>query len=112
MATYDHHRHKGREIDISLGRVSGRRVRDGNVVHVHPPGRALRPAVIMPACNAGLTIETVFARTRPAAREHILRYAVVDHGSAEDTGRALERIRVALAGVVLLRDTVNRGGTR
>jgi glycosyltransferase involved in cell wall biosynthesis len=65
--------------------------------------------VIMPAYNAGLTIENVFARIPPAARERIARYVVVDDGSTDDTGRAVERIRAALADVVLLRHSVNRG---
>jgi len=65
--------------------------------------------VIMPAYNAGLTIENVFARIPPAARERIARYVVVDDGSTDDTGRAVERIRAALAEVVLLRHSVNRG---
>jgi glycosyltransferase involved in cell wall biosynthesis len=65
--------------------------------------------VIMPAYNAGLTIENVFARIPPPARERIARYVVVDDGSTDDTGRAVERIRGALAGVVLLRHPVNRG---
>jgi glycosyltransferase involved in cell wall biosynthesis len=65
--------------------------------------------VIMPAYNAGQTIENVFARIPPAARARIARYVVVDDGSTDDTGRAVERIRAALAGVVLLRHPVNRG---
>lgn len=65
--------------------------------------------VIMPAYNAGQTIEKVFARIPPAARERVARYVVVDDGSTDDTSAAAERIRATLPGMVLLRHPVNRG---
>jgi glycosyltransferase involved in cell wall biosynthesis len=65
--------------------------------------------VIMPAYNAGRTIEKVFRRIPPAARERIVRYVVVDDGSTDDTAAALGRLRDAYPNLVVLRHGVNRG---
>ncbi len=65
--------------------------------------------VIMPAYNAGRTIENVFSRIPPEARKRIGRYVVVDDGSTDDTGAALERLRMAYPNLVTLRHGVNRG---
>jgi glycosyltransferase involved in cell wall biosynthesis len=65
--------------------------------------------VIMPAYNAGRTIERVFARIPPAARERIERYVVVNDGSGDDTEAALGRLLRSFPGLVILRHPVNRG---
>jgi glycosyltransferase involved in cell wall biosynthesis len=48
--------------------------------------------VVMPAYNAGATIEKVFARIPKGALRRITRYVVVDDGSTDDTRKALTRI--------------------
>ncbi len=65
--------------------------------------------VIMPAYNAGRTIEGVFARIPAVARERISRYVVVDDGSTDDTALALERLREGVPTLVTLRHPTNRG---
>ena len=51
-----------------------------------------RVFVLVPAYNAGATVEKVFARIPDAARRRISRYVVVDDGSTDDTAAALRRI--------------------
>jgi glycosyltransferase involved in cell wall biosynthesis len=65
--------------------------------------------VLMPAYNAGQTIERVFQRIPPAARERIARYVVVNDGSTDDTDQALERLQAAWPQLVPLRHPTNRG---
>lgn len=65
--------------------------------------------VIMPAYNAGATIEKVFARVPGEARRRIARYVVVDDGSADDTVAAVERLRQRQGNLVLLRHERNKG---
>jgi glycosyltransferase involved in cell wall biosynthesis len=65
--------------------------------------------VIMPAYNAGKTIERVFERIPPAARDRISRYVVVDDGSTDDTQAALARLGVRYPNLVSLRHDRNRG---
>ena len=65
--------------------------------------------VIMPAYNAGATIEKVFARIPAQARERIAQYAVVDDGSTDDTAAAVERLQQQYAGLVALKHSVNKG---
>ena len=65
--------------------------------------------VLMPAYNAGATIERVFARIPAAVRERIRRYVVVNDGSTDDTEAALERLRTTVPGLVVLRHEKNRG---
>jgi glycosyltransferase involved in cell wall biosynthesis len=65
--------------------------------------------VIMPAYNAGRTIENVFARVPAQAQQRIDRYVVVNDGSSDQTEEALERVRRTLPGLVVLRHPVNRG---
>jgi glycosyltransferase involved in cell wall biosynthesis len=48
--------------------------------------------VVMPAYNAGETIEKVFARIPKEALGRIRRYVVVNDGSTDDTKKALTRI--------------------
>jgi glycosyltransferase involved in cell wall biosynthesis len=65
--------------------------------------------VIMPAYNAGRTIERVLSRIPQEARQRIVRYVVVDDGSTDDTGAALDRLRGAYPTLVTLRHPTNRG---
>ncbi len=65
--------------------------------------------VIVPAYNAGKTIEGVFARIPEEARQRINRYVVVDDGSTDDTREALDRIAAELPDLVILNHPENRG---
>jgi glycosyltransferase involved in cell wall biosynthesis len=65
--------------------------------------------VIMPAYNAGATIERVFDRIPPEARSRITRYVVVDDGSTDDTQAALGRLANRYPDLVMLRHDRNRG---
>jgi len=70
---------------------------------------AERVFVLMPAYNAGATIEKVFTRIPAEARDRIRRYVVVDDGSRDDTAAALARLRRAFPALVTLDHGVNRG---
>jgi glycosyltransferase involved in cell wall biosynthesis len=65
--------------------------------------------IIMPAYNAGRTIERVFERIPPDVRSRITRYVVVDDGSTDDTQAALARVRDRFPGLVVLQHDRNRG---
>ena len=52
--------------------------------------------VVIPAYNAGATVEKVFARIPAQVRERVRRYVVVNDGSIDDTETALERLRTLL----------------
>jgi glycosyltransferase involved in cell wall biosynthesis len=65
--------------------------------------------VLMPAYNAGATVEKVFARIPPEARERISRYVVVDDGSTDDTSLALVRLQKEFPNLVLLWHSGNKG---
>ena len=65
--------------------------------------------VIMPAYNAGRTIERVFERIPPEARDRITRYVVVDDGSTDGTQAALARLGSRYPTLVALRHERNRG---
>jgi len=65
--------------------------------------------LIVPAYNAGQTIEAVFARIPAAAKARIIRYVVVNDGSRDDTEEALTRLGTTLPNLVILRHPVNRG---
>ena len=65
--------------------------------------------IIMPAYNAGRTIERVFDRIPPGVGERISRYVVVDDGSTDDTGAALARLARRYPTLVALRHERNRG---
>lgn len=65
--------------------------------------------VLMPAYNAGATVEKVFARIPAAVRERVERYVVVNDGSSDDTAAALDRLRTQFPNLVALRHEVNRG---
>jgi glycosyltransferase involved in cell wall biosynthesis len=65
--------------------------------------------VLMPAYNAGATIEAVFARIPAEAQRRIRRYVVVNDGSKDDTAAALDRLRGRVPGLVVLTHPTNRG---
>jgi glycosyltransferase involved in cell wall biosynthesis len=65
--------------------------------------------IVMPAYNAGATIEKVFARIPEQARDRIERYVVVNDGSTDDTSQALDRLRVEFSNLVILQHDQNRG---
>jgi glycosyltransferase involved in cell wall biosynthesis len=65
--------------------------------------------VLMPAYNAGATIERVFARIPSEAKRRIHRYVVVNDGSKDDTAVALARLQKGFPGLVVLTHETNRG---
>ena len=65
--------------------------------------------VLMPAYNAGSTIERVFDRIPPEARARIRRYVVVNDGSKDDTAEALRRLESRFPNLVVLTHEKNRG---
>ncbi len=65
--------------------------------------------VIMPAYNAGQTVERVFGRIPPEADRRISRFVVVNDGSTDDTAAALARLRERNARLVVLNHECNRG---
>src|SRR5450755_3283136 len=65
--------------------------------------------VLMPAYNAGATIERVFARIPPEARRRIRRYVAVNDGSSDDTAEALKRLEREFPNFTVLTHEVNRG---
>ncbi|HYL76130.1 MAG TPA: glycosyltransferase family 2 protein [Bryobacteraceae bacterium] len=65
--------------------------------------------VLMPAYNAGATIEKVFARIPAEARARIKRYVVVNDGSKDDTAAALGRLEREIPSLVALTHPVNLG---
>jgi len=65
--------------------------------------------VLMPAYNAGATVEKVFARIPAAARERIRRYAVVNDGSKDDTAQALARLEKQFPNLTVINHDGNRG---
>ena len=65
--------------------------------------------VLMPAYNAGATIERVFARIPPEAARRIRRYVVVNDGSKDDTAAALARLLREVPNLVVLTHATNQG---
>ena len=65
--------------------------------------------ILMPAYNAGRTIEKVFARVPPEARQRIRRYVAVNDGSTDNTAAALLRLQKELPNLVVLNHASNRG---
>ena len=65
--------------------------------------------VIMPAYNAGRTIERVFERIPAEAHDRITRYVVVDDGSTDDTHAVLAKLTGRYPSLVSLRHERNRG---
>ena len=68
-----------------------------------------RVFVLMPAYNAGATVEKVFARIPDQARRRIVRYVAVNDGSQDDTSAALARVQLQFPSLVVLDHGVNRG---
>lgn len=65
--------------------------------------------VLMPAYNAGPTVERVFSRIPSVARARIGGYVVVDDGSTDDTREALGRVMRDFPTLVALEHGENRG---
>ena len=65
--------------------------------------------VLMPAYNAGATLERVFERIPDVARRRIKRYVAVNDGSKDDTATALARVQSWLPELTVLNHEVNRG---
>jgi glycosyltransferase involved in cell wall biosynthesis len=65
--------------------------------------------ILMPAYNAGATIENVFKRIPAAVRDRIRRYVVVNDGSTDDTEAALGRVRTQFPDLVVLTHAKNKG---
>ena len=65
--------------------------------------------VLMPAYNAGATVERVFARIPDEARRRIARYVAVNDGSTDDTAAALARLTHEFPNLVVLEHESNKG---
>jgi glycosyltransferase involved in cell wall biosynthesis len=65
--------------------------------------------VLMPAYNAGGTIEKVFARIPAEAKSRISRYVAVNDGSKDDTQAALARLQAEWPGLTVMTHESNRG---
>ena len=65
--------------------------------------------VLMPAYNAGATVEKVFERIPPEAKRRIRRYVAVNDGSKDDTAEALARLEKTFPDLVVLNHETNRG---
>jgi len=65
--------------------------------------------IVMPAFNAGATIEKVFSRIPEQVRGRIERYVVVNDGSTDDTNEALYRLHAEFPNLVILQHDQNRG---
>lgn len=70
---------------------------------------AERIDLIIPAYNAGRTIEGVFRRISDGARRRLRRAIVVDDGSSDDTPAALDRVRKDWPELLVLKHPRNRG---
>lgn len=68
-----------------------------------------RVFVVMPAYNAGGTIERVFARFPAEVDARIAQYVVVNDGSTDDTQAAIDRLCDRIPKLAALRHDVNRG---
>jgi len=65
--------------------------------------------IVMPAYNAGKTIERVFARIPDEVQKRVKQYIVVDDGSTDNTQEALSRIAQNFPDLVVLKHPKNRG---
>jgi len=65
--------------------------------------------IIMPAYNAGATIESVFARIPDVVRDRISQYVVVNDGSIDDTADALGRLKQRCSSLVVIEHETNKG---
>lgn len=70
---------------------------------------AERIDLIIPAYNAGRTIEGIFRRISDGARRRLRRAIVVDDGSSDDTLAALDRVRKDWPELLVLKHPRNRG---
>src|SRR5579872_7075148 len=65
--------------------------------------------ILMPAYNAGRTIERVFDRIPAEAKRRIRRYVAVNDGSQDDTAQVLTRLQNSFPSLVVLTHDQNRG---
>jgi len=65
--------------------------------------------IIMPAYNAGKTIERVFARIPDPVKKRVRRYVVVNDGCSDDTDAALDRLEKRYTDLVVLKHEKNLG---
>ena len=65
--------------------------------------------IIMPAYNAGKTIERVFARIPAPVKKRVRRYVVVNDGCSDDTDAALDRLVKRYTDLVVLKHEKNLG---
>jgi glycosyltransferase involved in cell wall biosynthesis len=65
--------------------------------------------IIMPAYNAGATIEKVFKRIPPDFKNKVERYIVVDDGSIDNTQAVLDILCREFPNLTVLRHETNRG---
>jgi glycosyltransferase involved in cell wall biosynthesis len=68
-----------------------------------------RVFVVIPAFNAGATVEKVFDRIPSETRARVERYVIVDDGSTDDTTAALARLSRDFRNLVVLKHGRNRG---
>ena len=68
-----------------------------------------RVFIIMPAYNAGATIERVFDRIPPEVDRRVKQYVVVNDGSTDDTQAAIGRLQQRIPNLTPLLHEVNRG---
>jgi glycosyltransferase involved in cell wall biosynthesis len=65
--------------------------------------------IIMPAYNAGKTIERVFVRIPDYVKKRVGKYVVVNDGSSDNTEAALARLERQYPDLVVLKHEKNRG---
>ena len=65
--------------------------------------------IIMPAYNAGATIEKVFSRIPEEVKQRIHSYVVVNDGSTDNTEEALTRLSEQYSNLTILRHEINKG---
>ena len=73
------------------------------------PPRPENIFVLVPAYNAGSTVEKVFQRIPAQARERVKRYVAVNDGSRDDTAEALSRLQREFPNLTVLTHATNRG---
>ncbi len=64
---------------------------------------------MVPAYNAGATVEKVFERIPAEAKTRIRRYVAVNDGSRDDTAEALSRLQQRYPNLTVLTHPTNRG---
>ena len=69
----------------------------------------LKLAIVVPAYNAGQTIERVFERIPSAIQAQIVQYIVVNDGSTDDTATVLNRLQRRYSNLLPLHHDVNKG---